>query len=43
MEEPPEGWREDIRRMALPEAPAASLTEVVVEVGRRGRDSFRRG
>ncbi|MGA1361026.1 MAG: hypothetical protein ACO32Z_07555, partial [Gemmatimonadaceae bacterium] len=40
MEEPPEGWREDIRRMALPEAPAAGLTEAVVEVGRRAGVTF---
>ncbi|MFM8603679.1 MAG: peptidase domain-containing ABC transporter [Gemmatimonadota bacterium] len=40
MDEPPEGWREDIRRMALPEAPASALTEAVVEVGRRAGVTF---
>lgn len=35
MHEPPDGWREDIRRIDAPESPAAALAEVIVEVGRR--------
>ena len=33
--EPPEGWREDIRRLPLVETPAAALSDGIVEVGRR--------
>jgi ABC-type bacteriocin/lantibiotic exporter with double-glycine peptidase domain len=33
--EPPEGWREDIRRLPLLETPAAALSDGIVEVARR--------